>query len=187
MPDEPFRLSYPDPPLTDGPVVLRRWAETDLACVEEASRDPRIPEGTTVPARFTTDEGLAWIERQWKRADEGDGLSLAIADARSHAALGAIVLLLRRQPGTAELGYWLIESARGRGVGSRAVALVARWALTDGGLDRLEALVVPENLASQRVLERAGFRREGHLRSYLVFGTRREDALIYSLLPSDLA
>jgi [ribosomal protein S5]-alanine N-acetyltransferase len=187
MPHQPVLLSYPDPPLTDGAVVLRRWAESDIGCVEEASRDPRIPEGTTVPASFTVADGLAWIERQWGRADNGEGLSLAIADAGSGEALGAVVLLFRRQPGTVEIGYWLIERARGRRLSSRAVALLARWALTDAGLARIEALVEPDNTASQRVLENVGFRREGHLRSYLVFNQRRADALIYSLLPSDLA
>jgi ribosomal-protein-alanine N-acetyltransferase len=184
---QPVRLSYPDPPLADGEVVLRRWTTADLDCVEEASRDPRIPAGTTVPAAFTVPDGLAWIERQWGRADNGEGLSLAIADARTDEALGAVVLLFRRQPGTVEIGYWLIERARGRRLASRAVALLARWALTEARLARVEALVDPDNVASQRVLESAGFRREGHLRSYLVFETGRADALIYSLLPSDLA
>jgi [ribosomal protein S5]-alanine N-acetyltransferase len=166
--------------------VLRRWAESDLGCVEEASRDPSIPEGTTVPASFTVPDGLAWIERQWGRVDDGTGLSLAIADARSDEALGAAVLLMRREPLSAEVGYWLIERARGRGVGSRAIALLTRWAVTDAGLARVEAFVEPDNIASQRVLEKAGFRREGHLRSYLAFEGRRADALIYSLLPGDL-
>ena len=58
--------------------------------------------------------------------------------------------------------------------------------MTEAGLARVEALVVPDNVASQRVLEKVGFRREGHLRSYLVFDTERADAFIYSLLPSDL-
>ena len=167
--------------------MLRRWTEGDLDCVEEASLDPSIPEGTTVPATFTVTEGLAWIERQWGRADKGEGLSLAIADAGTGEALGTVVLLFRRQPLTAEIGYWLIERARGRGVGSRAIALLSRWAVTDAGLARVEAFVEPNNAASQRVLEKAGFRREGHLRSYLAFERRRADALIYSLLPSDLA
>ncbi len=187
MPDQPVLLSYPDPPLTDGAVALRRWADSDIGCVEEASRDPSIPEGTTVPAIFTVAEGLAWIERQWGRADNGEGLSLAIADASSGEALGMVALMFRRQPGTVDIGYWLIERARGYGLGSRAVALLARWALTDARLARVEALVVPDNIASQRVLEKVGFRREGHLRSYLVFDRRRADALIYSPLPSDLA
>ena len=183
-PDE-LPLSYPDPPLTDGVVVLRRWAESDIGCVEEASREGRIPEGTTVPANFTVAEGLAWIERQWARVDNGTGLSQAVADAGSNEALGAVVLM-SRQPGTAEIGYWLIERARGRDLGSRAVALVAQWAATEARLERVEALVEPGNIASQRVLEKAGFQREGHLRSYLVFNRRRADALIYSLLPRDL-
>jgi ribosomal-protein-alanine N-acetyltransferase len=187
MPDQPVLLSYPDPPLSDGAVLLRRWTESDIGCVEEASWDARIPQGTTVPASFTVADGLAWIERQWGRADNGEGLSLAIADATSAEALGAIVLMFRRQPGSVDIGYWLIERARGRRLASHAVALLARWALTDAGLARVEALVEPGNTASQRVLESVGFRREGHLRSYLVFNTRRADAVIYSLLPSDLA
>ena len=100
MQDQPVRLSYPDPPLSDGTVLLRRWEEGDIGCVEEASSDPRIPEGTTVPAIFTPVDGLACIERQWGRADNGEGLSLAIADAGSREALGLIVMLFRRQPGT---------------------------------------------------------------------------------------
>jgi hypothetical protein len=83
VPDQPVLLSYPDPPLTDGVLVLRRWTESDIGCVEEGSRDPDIPSGTIVPARFTPAEGLAWIERQWGRADKREGLSLAIADAGS--------------------------------------------------------------------------------------------------------
>jgi RimJ/RimL family protein N-acetyltransferase len=180
-------LAYPEPPLADGAVVLRRWRESDLGCVEEASRDAEIPDGTTVPARFTPAEGVAWIERQWGRHDKDEGLSLAIADARSDEALGNINLLFRKQRGTAEIGYWLVERVRGRGLGSSAVALLAPWAVADGGLERVEALVLPGNVASQRVLEKAGFRREGLLRSYLVIRDRRFDALIYSLLPSDLS
>lgn len=185
MPDQPPLLAYPDPPLTDGLVVLRRWTQDDVGCVEEATQDPDIPKGTTVPATFTHTEGLAWIERQWLRHDEGRGLSQAITDAASNEALGAGVLMAR-QPDTVEIGYWLIPRARGRGFGSRAVVLLARWALTETPVARVEALVVPDNIASRRVLEKAGFRREGQLRSYLVFDGQRADALIYALLPSDL-
>src|SRR5947209_4630598 len=144
MPDHPPLLAYPDPPLTDGVVVLRQWAQDDLGCVEEATQDPDIPKGTTVPPTFTPTEGLAWIERQWLRHDEGRGLSQAITEAASNEALGAGVLMAR-QPGTVEIGYWLIPRARGRGFGSRAVGLLARWALTETPIARVEALVVPDN------------------------------------------
>jgi [ribosomal protein S5]-alanine N-acetyltransferase len=159
MPHRPPPIAYPDTPLTDGVVVLHRWSRDDIGCVEEATQDPDIPRGTTVPTTFTPAEGLAWIERQWSRHDEGTGLSQAIANAASDEALGAAVLITR-QPGTVEIGYWLIPRARGRGRGSRAVGLLARWAVTEAAFARVEALVVPDNIASQRVLEKAGFRRE---------------------------
>jgi RimJ/RimL family protein N-acetyltransferase len=186
MPVGPPLLAYPNPQLTHAVVVLRRWARDDLDCVEEATQDPDIPKGTTVPATYTPGEGLAWIERQWSRHDEGTGLSQAIAEADSNEAVGAAVLMARK-PGTVEIGYWLIPRARGRGFGSRAVGLLARWAVTEAQLARVEALVMPDNIASQRVLEKTGFQREGHLRSYLVFERQRADALMYSFLPSDLS
>lgn len=165
---------------------MRRWEDNDLDCVEQGAEDPEIPIGTTVPATFTPAGGRAWIERQWSRAESGTGLSQAIADAASGEALGAGVLMTRPRS-SAEIGYWLVPRARGRGIGSRAIALLARWAVKEAGLARVEAYVIPDNIASQRILEKAGFHREGLLRSYLSYKDRRFDALLYSLLPSDLA
>ncbi len=178
-------LEYPDPPQTDGVVVLRRWSVFDLRCVEEASSDPRIPEGTSVPPRYDEREGLAWIHRQWGRAASGEGRSLAIAEAASNEALGAVVLMPRPRPGSAGIGYWVVPRARQRGLASRAVPLLARWALTDGHLSRIEALVEPKNHPSRRVVEKAGFVHEARLRSYLVIGGRPVDVDAYSLLPGD--
>lgn len=120
-------------------MVLRPWRDGDLGCVGEASRDPEIPNGTTVPPDFTEVEGIAFV------------------------------------------------SARGRGLASRAVRVLVRWALVDVGLARIEAFVEPSNTASMRVLESAGFQREGYLRSYLAIGDGQADAHIYSLLATDLA
>jgi ribosomal-protein-alanine N-acetyltransferase len=158
----------------------------DLPCVEDASRDPDIPNGTTVPRTFTPAEGSAWIERQWGRLEHGQGISLAVADAGSGEALGAAVLMVRAQRGSAGIGYWVIARARRQRLATRAVALLGRWALTDGGLQRVEAVVEVGNAASRRVLETNGFQREGRLRSYLSFDDRRADALMYSLLATDL-
>lgn len=138
-----------------------------------------------MPATFTPAEGRLWIERQWSRAENGTGLSQAIADVASGEALGAGVLM-NRQRSSAELGYWLVPGVRGRGIGSRAVGLLARWAIKEAGFARLEAYVIPDNIASQRVLEKSGFQREGLLRSYLSYDEQRFDALLYALLPSDL-
>lgn len=178
-------LRYPAPDLTDGSTCLRAWTLDDLECVEEASSDPRIPEGTTVPAVYTAVAGREFIERQWSRVESGEGLSLAIAPQSTPAAIGLVVLTLRPQAGVAGIGYWVVPSARGGGHASRAVQLLSDWALSEAGIARVEAWVEPENLASQRVLTTAGFECEGTLRSFLAFATRRADAMVFSRVGTD--
>ena len=174
-------LAYPDTELTDATVTLRHWRTTDLRCIEEASLDPSIPRGTTVPARFTDAAGLAFVERQWGRQESGEGLSLAIAEASSGEAVGAIVLIVREEPETVGIGYWLIPRARGRRLAAHAVGLLAPWALAQVGIDRIEALVGSENIASRRVLFGNGFLQESGLRTWIGSDGESEELLVYSL------
>jgi hypothetical protein len=113
----------PEPHLMDGSVRLRRWAMSDLACVEAASREGTIPAGTTVPVVYSEDAGRAWIERQHARRVDGQGWSLAICDTLTDRAMGCVVLLLRPQDGVAGVGYWVVPDDRGRGHASSAVDL----------------------------------------------------------------
>ena len=127
------KVPYPDPPLSDGVVRLRIWQPSDLECVKEASCDPVIPGGTSVPVPFTEEEGLGFIERCRAHQTNGTGLALAITEAASDRAVGQLVLLLRRPPAgrhVAGIGYWVVGSARRRGFASRAVPLSSyrpRW------------------------------------------------------------
>lgn len=179
--DDAGELHDPDPDLTDGVITLRPWCLEDLPSVADASRDPRIPEGTTVPVPFTDEAGREFIERQQRRTRHWQGWSLAITDGAG-PALGAAVLLLRPQAGVAGLGYWLLPAARGRGYAIRAARLLSDWGLGACGLARVEAWVEPDNAASIRVVEAVGFEHEGLLRSFLPLGTRRADVLVFSRL-----
>ena len=176
-------LPYPEPPLEDGVVRLRRWERRDLPCVRAATEDPRIPQRTTVPPEYSDAEGFAFIERQWRRQSEGEGLSLAIERVETQTAVGLVVLLFRREPAVVGLGYWVIPAERGRRFARRAVALLAPWALHLGSVNRVEAIVEPDNVASRRTVEGAGFQPEGVLRSYL---DGRLDVVMYSLIRTDL-
>lgn len=128
MDDRLTRLPYPDPPLGDGVVRLRRWEGRDLPCVEAAAMDPRIPAGTTVPAIFSEAEGAAFIERQWGRQRDGEGLSLAIEEQARSTAVGLIALLFRPEPLVAGVGYWVIPEARGRRLRTSTRAAARRHA-----------------------------------------------------------
>ncbi len=88
--------------------------------------------------------------------------------------------------GIGEVGYWVKREARGRGVATRALGLVARWALVDKELGRFQLRADVANEASQRVAEKAGFVREGILRSALALKGERRDVIMYSLVREDL-
>ncbi len=175
------------PDLTDGVVRLRRWRYEDLGCVRAASEDPVIPEGTSVPPVWSQAAGREWVARQRGHEESGRGWSRAVVRAADGAAVGCVVLLDRRQPGVAGLGFWTLAAQRGHGVAPRAAGLVTRWALTLGGMERVEAWVEPGNAAALAVLRRCGFVEEGRLRSFLVLPTRRSDALVLSKVRADLA
>ena len=84
------------------------------------------------------------------------------------------------------IGIGLTESAQGRGIGSVAQRLLAEHLLNTSVIDRIEASTDVTNIAEQRALERAGFIREGTLRSAQGRRDGRHDLYSYSLLRSDV-
>ena len=85
------------------------------------------------------------------------------------------------------IGYWVAAPARGRGVCTRALRLLSGWALDELELQRVDLITNPDNLASQRVAEKVGFRREGVLRAHLRHPDGRiRDSVMFSLLPGEL-
>lgn len=174
------------PTLAAGPFRLRPFSLADLDLIREASADPHIPAITTVPAIFSEDEGRRFIERQWSRAEDGVGYSFAIADAGTDRACGQAGLWLRDiSRGRAEVGYWVVAPARGRGAAALAAEALAGWAHLELGIPRVELYVEPWNTASVRSAERAGFQREGLLRSWQEVAGERKDMFMYSSLAAD--
>jgi RimJ/RimL family protein N-acetyltransferase len=86
-----------------------------------------------------------------------------------------------------EIGISLLPPARGRGIGSRAQRLLVEHLFATTDVDRVQATTDVDNIAEQRALERAGFRREGVLRGAQLRGGRRRDTVMYGLLRTDLA
>ncbi|MEU7825386.1 GNAT family protein [Catellatospora sp. NPDC049133] len=174
------------PELDAGPFLLRAFRPGDLPLLEEAAADPYIPVISSVPVPYTEAEGLAFVRRQHDRARECVGYSLAIADRAEGRAVGQIGLWLTEiGEGRAATGYWIAPSARGRGAAGHALAAVAHWALADLAIPRVHLHVEPWNTASIRTAERAGFRREGLLRSWMELGGERRDMLLYARLAAD--
>jgi RimJ/RimL family protein N-acetyltransferase len=86
----------------------------------------------------------------------------------------------------AELAYVLASQYWGKGIGTEAVKLVL-GTIFGGmeGLKRLQATVLVGNVASQRVLEKVGFAKEGVLKKYIVHKGKISDVIMYSFVPTD--
>jgi RimJ/RimL family protein N-acetyltransferase len=97
-------------------------------------------------------------------------------------AVGWISLRVNdRAPRVGEVGYSLLSEARGLGFATEALGAVIDEAFAAGELDEVQACIVPENVASRKVLDRTGFREERMLRSGAVIRGRHVDVLLFSL------
>ena len=169
--------------LTDPIVTLRPWSAEDAeAIVECIDGDPEIERWLDrVPQPYSLEDARAYIAGLGEEA-------FAITETGSGRILGSIGFGLVGD-GVSEIGYWIRADARGRGCTTRAVVLLARWALAREDVARVQLRADVENEPSCRVAEKAGFRLEGVLRSahWNPRLSRRQDWAMYSLLPGDLA
>ncbi len=185
----PFDLSSFAPPLvvpvlSSPPVVLRPYKASDLGLVRAASADPLSPSITSVPRHFSDDAGHGFIERQWARADDGDGYSFVICDASlPDEGIGSVGLWLQEiESGRASVGYWILPAARRRGRAAQALRTVVAFAFDILAIPRLHAFVEPWNVASSRTALAAGFVREATLRGWERIDGAQHDVECFALL-----
>jgi len=156
------------PTLHYGLVTLRPSAERDIDSIFNACQDPLIPAFTTVPSNYTIDHAIEFVrsdpfsftERRELRfiIDYGNGDDVKFA--------GVISLhTINIKNHCAEIGYWMEKSMRGKGIGTIAAKMITEYGLRTLGFRRIDALADVDNSASQKLLVRAGYEKEGILRN----------------------
>jgi RimJ/RimL family protein N-acetyltransferase len=177
----------PDPPLRDDDLLLRLGKPEDGSAIREVYSEPDIRRWMGWDGELPDEaEARANIERADASWREGTWAVFRIVDVATDQVVGGVNLRMAGYE-TAEVSYFLRASARGRGLATRGVRLVARWAFDELGIERIELRAHPENEASVRVAERAGFTREGVERASRAWPDgRRFDSILFSLLPGEL-
>ena len=127
---------------------------------------------------------MLMLKRQGIRLDR-DVIFLAESGEEADPE-GVGINFINRVHQFANLGYWVRTSAAGRGVATRATKLAARFGFAELGLNRIEIVAAVDNIASQRVAERAGAVREGILRHRLSINGVPHNAVLFSLVAGDL-
>jgi RimJ/RimL family protein N-acetyltransferase len=175
--------------LTGEGVVLRRLRPDDgPVYVAAFSADPdlgRLLGMEEDPTEAAIRERAASLP---ERAAEGRLVELAVSEPDDDAFLGTVILHSFDWPHRrCEVGFWLVPEARGRGVGSRAVALAVSWALGQLDLLRVEMTTTPDNEAIFALARRLGFTHEGVLRKRNVERGVRVDVVWFGVLREEWA
>ncbi|MEV4247103.1 GNAT family N-acetyltransferase [Streptosporangium canum] len=183
---QPYLPGFPGGSLSDGVV---RLAPLNLADADDYHALQNLPEVVAhsvppqAPDPAESEESCREAGMRWLA---GDRVEVAVRDARTDAFAGHIQLTSIIPPlGQAMTGYSTLPEFRGRGFTARAVVLLVEWAFEHTPLARIIAGTSPDNVASHRVLERAGFTRGPLVHGMLPGpdGTRLDDQQWYRLRP----
>lgn len=168
-----------------GGLVLRPWSPDDAPAVYEAFQDPVIQRWHAREAD-SVDETRGWIDGWRKAWPEERDAHWAIADATTDEVVGRISLrLIVLADGQAEVAYWTMPSARGRGIAPRALTTLSDWAFGEIGLHRLELTHATANEASCRVALKTGFAAEGTKRSAVLHADGWHDMHLHARVRGD--
>ena len=142
--------------LRDGEVTLLPLDSGVPELLVAASYDDEITRWTQVPHGMTlVDAGL--VVAGWASSSRVVRLQICLPDLGP----SGLVTVWINQRDRAEVGYWLLEHARGRGAARRAVGMLCDWAFATCDLDELELTILPGNVASEKVAIQCGFRSAG--------------------------
>jgi len=177
------------PTLTRGLITLRKPHLDDTQAVFDGCQDPLIPRFTAVPADYSMALALDYVQRvdasvRTQRElpfviEYGNGDDKVFAGTISFHSLSV-------KNSVGELGYWMASSMRGKGIATTAARMLTDYGFAAIGFKRIEGLVDRENVASLKLLESAGYQREGLLRNKISRDDGRQvDMYIYAALPED--
>ena len=161
----------------------------EFAAAVVANRSHTEPwEPIHAEAHYTRAGQAETLRRDVEAWEIGSGYAFAVLDRDAgdriigRIALGNVVHGAWRN---ATLGYWIAGAAGGRGHGTTAARLICAFAFEHAGLHRVQPAVIPRNVRSIRVVEKAGFRREGRALRYLNIAGRWEDHDIFAMTLED--
>ena len=182
----------PPTSLTDGLVTIRPWQHGDADALVRRINDPDVAAFLDMlPHPYTAADARDWFVMAgdgWRNATSA-AFGIHVEDLEGAVGGVGVRFLSDLDEGCAEVGYWVGADARGRGVATAATRLAARWAFESvPELVRLQLRAAVENVASNRVAEKAGFTREGVLRAqrYNPRLDKRVDFVMWSLLREEL-
>lgn len=166
---------------------IRKWELSDAKDLAVALSNTKIQDNLRdgLPYPYTEQDGIDYISAMLS-ADENDTFAFAItAEGKVIGSIGVFRQgNIHRQ--TAEIGYYIAEEYWGKGIMTEAIKQVCKYVFDKSDIIRIYAEPFAYNMASCRVLEKAGFQYEGTLRKNAVKNDKIIDMKMYSLLRNEI-
>ncbi len=174
------------PTIDLGDFILREQTLEDAEAFLEYYCDPEVSKYIVSFIPKTVEEARSEI-RYWINVfSYNDGLYFAIARKSDNRMIGSVgVSGVNRNHNRIEASYDLAKEYWGRGIMTKALKAVLKYAFEELKFNRIEAHAMPENISSQKVLEKCGFAFEGNLRQHRFHNGKYVDIGIYSVLYQD--
>jgi ribosomal-protein-alanine N-acetyltransferase len=163
-------------------ITLRPLREEDIEAIFQACQDPTISAFTRVPYPYDRELAEEFVRGSDLSYRGHQGIVFAID--RNGAFAGTIGLhSLQLSDHCAEVGYWIEKSHREKGIATLALKAILNFSFNVAAFRRIEAMADYDNLASQRVMERAGMVRDALLRNRVTKPNGEQiDMVLYSMV-----
>lgn len=174
---------HPFPVLETERLLLRRVTTDDVNEVFELRSNPETMKYIPRPLVKNNEEALEHIAMIEEKIETNLGINWGITLKGNPKLLG-IIGYYRMQPENyrSEIGYILLPEFHGKGIITEAVNTLIKYGFNDLKLHSIEAIIDPENYASEKVLQKCGFVKEAHLKECEFYDGKFIDSVIYSLL-----
>jgi RimJ/RimL family protein N-acetyltransferase len=177
------------PTITRGLITLRKPHLDDTQAVFDGCQDPLIPRFTAISTDYSMAHALDYVQRTDASVRTQRELPFVIeyGNGDDRVFAGTISFhSLSVKNSVGELGYWMTSSMRGKGIATTAARMLTDYGFATIGFQRIEGIVDRDNVASLKLLESAGYQREGLLRKKISRDDGRQvDMYIYAALPED--
>jgi ribosomal-protein-alanine N-acetyltransferase len=173
----------PFPNLETERLFLRRVNNSDVKEILQLRSDPETIKYIPRPLLKNTEDALEHIANIDAKIATQEGINWAITLKGSQKLIGIIGhYRIRPENYRAEIGYMLLPQFRGKRIIPEAIKQVVKYGFEEMKLHSIEAIIDPANLASEKLLQNNGFKKEAHLKENKFYEGRFLDTVIYSLL-----
>ncbi len=173
----------PFPTLLTERLTLRQITRDDANEIFSLRSDKEIMRYISRPPAVTMEDAYKWVQVIFDLLENNDGITWGISTKDSPLLIGTIGLWRIVKPHyRAELGYMLQTAHQQKGITSEALVAVINHGFKEMKLHSIEAQASPENAASLKVLDKAGFVREAYFKEDYYFNGEFLDTVVYSLL-----